>query len=228
MSTACLPDNREIRILFENEMAALGGAVQDVYDDGSQLFLRAVIARSTDVHPGDSVRAGVALRTCGDDVLLHPYTFRQVCKNGMIMAHAIETRRVERVEPFASEDAVARVMSELREAVSACSGERAFSRAANAMRSASDVEADMVLQMMPLVSQLPTHLAAEIVRAILSRFYSGRDRSLFGAMNAVTSVARDTRDPVTRWQLEELGGGMLARLAPKPRPAPTAAECVMA
>ncbi len=25
-------------------------------------------------------------------------------------------------------------------------------------------------------------------------------------MNAVTSVARDTRDPVTRWRLEELGG----------------------
>jgi len=35
-------------------------------------------------------------------------------------------------------------------------------------------------------------------------------------MNAVTSVARDTRDPELRWRLEELGGGIPAMLVPDP------------
>ena len=51
-------------------------------------------------------------------------------------------------------------------------------------------------------------------------FISGSDRNRFGLMNAVTSVARDTRDPDARWRLEELGGGIGARLRPR-RPAPT-------
>jgi hypothetical protein len=36
-------------------------------------------------------------------------------------------------------------------------------------------------------------------------------------MNAVTSVARDTRDPELRWRLEEFGGGIPA-LARDPSP----------
>jgi hypothetical protein len=47
---------------------------------------------------------------------------------------------------------------------------------------------------------------------ILGRFTSGADRSRFGLMNAVTSVARDTHDPELRWRLEELGGGIPAAL----------------
>jgi hypothetical protein len=40
-------------------------------------------------------------------------------------------------------------------------------------------------------------------------------------MNAVTSLARDSRDPDDRWRLEELGGGIGARLRPqKPADAP--------
>jgi hypothetical protein len=38
-------------------------------------------------------------------------------------------------------------------------------------------------------------------------------------MNAVTSVARDTRDPELRWRLEELGGGVPIAVRPRsPRP----------
>jgi hypothetical protein len=42
-------------------------------------------------------------------------------------------------------------------------------------------------------------------------------------MNAVTSYARDTQDPERRWNLEELGGGLLARLAAAPPRVPEAA-----
>jgi hypothetical protein len=50
--------------------------------------------------------------------------------------------------------------------------------------------------------------------SILERFVEGRDTSRFGLMNAITSVARDTRDPEVRWRLEEMGGGIPAALSP--------------
>jgi hypothetical protein len=37
---------------------------------------------------------------------------------------------------------------------------------------------------------------------------------MFGLVNAVTSVARDQKDPQVRWRLEELGGGILAMRFP--------------
>jgi hypothetical protein len=35
-------------------------------------------------------------------------------------------------------------------------------------------------------------------------------------MQAITSVARDSRDPDLRWELEELGGGVAAATSPQP------------
>jgi hypothetical protein len=52
---------------------------------------------------------------------------------------------------------------------------------------------------------------------ILDRFTKGSDRSRFGLMNAVTSLARDTRDPELRWRLEELGGAIPAGRVPSPK-----------
>ena len=49
---------------------------------------------------------------------------------------------------------------------------------------------------------------------ILGRFTTEGDTSRFGLMNAVTSVARDTRDPELRWSLEKLGGGIPAAILP--------------
>ncbi len=41
---------------------------------------------------------------------------------------------------------------------------------------------------------------------VMHRFSTEGDGSRYGLMNAITSVARDTRDPETRWRLEKLGG----------------------
>jgi hypothetical protein len=46
------------------------------------------------------------------------------------------------------------------------------------------------------------------MQEIMGRFFGDEDRTRFGLMNAVTSVARDTSDPETRWNLEELGGAV--------------------
>ena len=46
-------------------------------------------------------------------------------------------------------------------------------------------------------------------------------------MNAVTSVARDTRDPETRWRLEELGGGIAILAARGPGRSPDRAAATV-
>jgi hypothetical protein len=67
-----------------------------------------------------------------------------------------------------------------------------------------------------MLSRLPS-AASEIQQAIIRQLFESRDRSAFGLINAVTAVARDTRDPELRWRLEEFGGGVPA-LARDPRP----------
>jgi hypothetical protein len=59
--------------------------------------------------------------------------------------------------------------------------------------------------MMPFLSRVSS-LSPAFARQIFERFIKENDRTRYGFMNAVTSVARDTRDHVTRWRLEELGG----------------------
>jgi hypothetical protein len=62
-----------------------------------------------------------------------------------------------------------------------------------------------------------------LVALIFDVYMKGRDRSGYALMNAVTSVARDTRDPELRWRLEEFGGGIAAHLEPEPEPDDAAA-----
>jgi hypothetical protein len=84
----------------------------------------------------------------------------------------------------------------------------------------------VLLHTLPLLPQMPPGVRASILRTIVRRFDAEGDRSVFGLVNAVTSVARDTTDPETRWRLEELGGGMLAWVSERPRPVAPAVDVV--
>jgi hypothetical protein len=150
------------------------------------------------------LQGGVALRASEQDVWVHPYVFRLVCRNGAIMAHAVQTRHIEGHEFTTPEVAATGV----RLAVQACCAEDAFTVAAEKMRSAREAEADIALNLLPVLSRLPADVGNHIIRAIMERFVQEVDRSRFALMNAVTSVARDTPDPEIRWYLEELGGGI--------------------
>lgn len=220
-----LPATREIRDTFADEITTLGGTIPDAYDDGERLFARAVLPMDADVLPGDRICAGVAVRATGSEILVHPYTFRQICSNGAIVAHALETARIERAEGVSvsvpSYDAVVAI-NHLRAAIRACASIEAFSAATREMRSASEPEADVSIHLMSAVARMPAYMVRHLVPMIFDRFEAGGDRSMFGLMNAVTSVARDTRDPEVRWRLEELGGTMPARLQPKPKVTPAA------
>ena len=210
-----LPSTREIYDVFADEIASLGGTVSDVFDDEHHLCVRAVLATSAAVRSGDMVNAGVAVRAMASEIQIHPYTFRQVCTNGAIMAQALHSRRLERTqstEVFRPEYDIAVTLSALRDAIRASSEPEAFRTAANEMRAAADIEADAALNIFPALAAMPPERAAHLLPLILNRFAADGDRSAFGLMNAVTSVARDTSDPETRWTLEVLGGSLPRRL----------------
>jgi hypothetical protein len=73
----------------------------------------------------------------------------------------------------------------------------------------------MAMHLLPLLARAPD-MVEHLVPQIFSRFVEGDDRSVFALMNAVTSVARDTRDPEARWTLETIGGSMPAGLRTLP------------
>jgi hypothetical protein len=224
MAISLLPTTREIGLVAAEELSRVGGTVLDRFDDGRRLFLRSVLPRVRDVRPGDSLQGGVALMCTDEEIRVHPYLFRQVCRNGAIMATALQTRHVQRVESDAPAVAVEDVTEELREALRECSAREAFCTAAEQMRSATEQEADLTLHLLPLLQRLPQTLLAGVLAEIQRRFAKDRDRSRFGLVNAVTSVARDQRVPEVRWRLEELGGGIAAFSPTRDKPDGVAAD----
>jgi hypothetical protein len=222
MNAMYLPAAPEILATFEQEARDLGGTVPDVYAEGDLLYARAVLARAVEAQPGDRIHGGVAVRTHDTEILVHPYSYRVVCTNGAIAAFATASRVVERVEIAAPTDVINAVLEDLRAAIRAAAAPAELDASVAAMRGAAQREADVMLQLMPLLPHMPPALRATLVRRIVSRFESSRDASVLGLVNAVTSVARDATDPETRWRLEELGGGMLARLPQRPRPVASA------
>ena len=204
-----VPTTSDVREAFVDEITSLGGSIADVFDDGERLYLRAVLSLASNVRPGDRVNAGVALRASGPDVLVHPYTFRQVCSNGAIAAHVIDTLQIERIATRVVvptyETAVA--LDEIRSAVRACAAPEVFTTISAEMQQAADRPINFIT-----IASLFGLTTAEHGSEIMFRFMEGGDSTVFGLMNAVTSVARHIRDPETRWRLEMLGGTVPARV----------------
>jgi hypothetical protein len=227
MSCTSWPSIPEIKDLFTEGIAAAGGTVSDVFEDTARLFARSILPDIREVQPGDRVQGGVALRATDRDICVHPYVFRQVCTNGAIIAQALQTKRIRCHDFKEAPESTAEVLEGVRESVRACCSDEAFSTTVLEMRSALETEADVVLQLMPMVARLPQHLATQIMADVFERFEAAKDRSRFGLVNAVTSLARDTREPEMRWRLEKIGGGMLAKLKPAPAPKKAGTEAVM-
>lgn len=203
----------EIQVLFIDTVTAHGGTVRDTYDDGERLFSRSILPSSAEVRPNDRLQGGVALKAVGGSVWVHPYVFRQVCKNGAIMAEALESRHLEAVVSRPRREAQAAV----REAVEECCGPEVFSVSAGRMRDAAVARAGAEITMMvSLLSHLPRDTGHPATRRILDRFFREGDKTCFGLLNAVTAEARETSNPDLRWRLEELGGGIATRSLPAP------------
>ena len=219
MERSELLPTQDIGEIFADEVTRLGGRVSDAFDDGARLFTRAILPSVQEVQPADRVNGGVALMAMGEEIRVHPYIFRQICTNGAIMAQAIQTRAVA-MPAWPSE--VVTATEELRQAIRACAAPAAFATGAAAMRSAVDQDVNLMLNLMPALARMSEQMRGQLLHPILERYLAERP-SAFALMNAVTSVARDTRDPETRWRLEELGGGIASLAARGPGRTPGSA-----
>jgi hypothetical protein len=216
-------------------MGAHGGQVTDTFHDGQRLFTRAVLPAVEEVQRGDKVQGGVALKAMDEGVWLYPYLFRLICKNGAIMAQALESRFLADLHQQDPDEAVRSV----REGIGACCAPEVFIDIVGKVRSTCHTQANRALNMMPLLNSLPrgpnsAYLSTllsqvfggaelprqpprqNVVSQIMDRFFRDGDRSQFGLANAVTATARDTKDPELRWKLEEFGGGLAIGRVPKP------------
>src|SRR5205807_3869001 len=113
---------------------------------------------------------------------------------------------------------VSEVLGELHRLVHACSDEMILQNAVQHIRLSAEVQANVVLWLMPLVASLPPHQVGDVLDRITVRFEAQRNRTLLELMNAVAAVARETADPATRWRLEEVGGSLIARQRSSGRP----------
>ena len=208
----CLLSTKSMRAIFNAEVSDAGGSVSDVFEDGDRLFARATLPSLSEVRPGDQMKGGVALKAAGCDVSVHPYLFRLVCRNGAIRAQAIQTRRIDISEFITPQEASAAICKSVR----ACCLKEAFVQGVREVRATVDASVDFALQVVPVLSRLDPATATRLFQEIAFRFSEDPKRSGFALMNAITSVARDTRDADLRRRLEELGGGLPARLIPTP------------
>jgi hypothetical protein len=215
MSTSYFPTTTEIARAFADEISGLGGSVSNSYDDGSRLFLRAQLSTEREVGPSDALQAGVALRTVGPVVSVHPYIYRKVCTNGAIAAQVTGTREIRRVEFASATEFVDAAIEEIRLTLRQCAEPVVFEKATKDMELARDRVAQAMITVLPMLESIPADHREHIIAMVGHELENANDDTYYGVMNAITAVARDTTDPETKWQLEELGGSIpaLARRA---------------
>lgn len=199
-----------IAAVFTEGVQLHGGRVTDTFDDGRWLFSRSLLPFVEEVRPDDRMQGGVAVRATESEIWLHPYLFRQVCHNGAIMAHSLESLHVEYSE-FATEE---EVIQELQGAIAVCCKQEVFVVAVDNVRTSVNSGLDIALSHLPRMSRMWDTIAVDHIMPIFQQFSSDQDQSRFALMNAITAVARDTRDPEQRWQLEVLGGAVGAGITP--------------
>ena len=201
----------QILAVFAEEVAARGGCITDTFRDDRRLFTRSILPHVEEVRHGDHVQGGVALKATPAGVWLYPYLFRLVCRNGAIIAETLEARSLGDLPQQEPDTA----LQSIREGIEVCCAREVFMGTVRKMRTACEAEVDLALALLPLLSRLSTQANAELLAQIMDHFFREGDRSQFGLANAVTAVARDTRDPELRWNLEEFGGGVAIGIVPR-------------
>ena len=208
--------NAAIAEVLKHEIFLRSGTIHEVYDDGERLFARGVLPFCEEVRPGDRINGGVAVRATDKVIVVHPFILRECCRNGTIMAQVIENRTIER-----SDELSAWAKYELQRAIAACCQQKIFTFNANKFRESTCFAINACLGILATMER--KHVDQSTLNEVVKRFLDG-ERTAYGLLNAVTSVARDTADPWRRWYLEEFGGGIAARIVPeKPTEPPSRA-----
>jgi len=190
-------------LLFQEEVHSLEGRVSDALNDGQRLFARAVLPADARVSGNDVVHSGVALRYMNGVLDVRPYVYRVVCRNGAIAAFSGQGRSIDLPTPDYDTEAI-------RQAIHAAAAPETFAEFVNAMRQARSERPDPAIFLLALGRH--GRFSPPVLLDILARYRSEGEPTLYALANAVTSLARDTRDPVERWDREVVGADIFARI----------------
>ena len=199
------PELSDIRDTFHQAVMNQEGEVAECLESDNSLFIRARLAADDCARPGDIMNPGVALRCRETQIEVCPYVYRQVCRNGAILARS--TGAAEFCRNEWQHELSDQVLQQISDAVAACTSEESRADYFDQIRESALAPAsmDLLLTIMPLVPGL-LEQSPGLLSTILGEFDMANDRTGFGLMNAITSTARDTHDPETKWELEKLGG----------------------
>jgi hypothetical protein len=152
----------------------------------------------------------VAIRASEEEVSVHPYTYRLVCKNGAIHAESIETRQIVDAEFFNPIEAECA----LRETIQFCCAPGSFRKTAGRMRTSADRQVNLLLVVAPFLSRMRGRERESFMAQVIAQLPPDRRGTRYDLVNLITAAARDTRDPEAKWRLEELGGAVAAGVVP--------------
>jgi hypothetical protein len=208
------PTAQNLLDAFRDEITTAGGTVSDVFEMEQQLIARAILPASAEIRVRDAMNAGVAIRATQTEIAVHPYTFRQVCTNGSVMVQMLQSRRAVRLRVengIAPSYESSTILEEVREGIRVCASPDTFAAIESDLQLSTEADGLVMLHMLHHIGR-SMHARIDLATSMLiqRRYREDRDRSAFGVMNAVTSVARDTSDPVARWNLESIGGSIPA------------------
>jgi hypothetical protein len=222
MRNSCLTTDQVLDV-FTEELTTRGGQITDTFNDGQRLFVRSILPHVKDVRPHDRMQGGIAIKVTEESLCLYPYLFREVCRNGAIHAEALESLSLSGLhdlDPYS-------ILESIRQAIEICSAPQVFSETVERIRQIDESEIDLVLNILPMFSRHPDLLGTDVISHLLERLFKEKDQSQFGLANVITAVARETKDPQTRWDLEELGGAILiSTLTPLPTDSARAARAL--
>jgi hypothetical protein len=207
--------------VFTDELTTRGGQITDTFNDGSRLFARSVLPLSDNVRPGDKINGGIALKATDEQICVYPYSLRIVCRNGAIRAESVGSLVIEGLQSLAPHF----ILQSIRDGIDACCDPELFKDTIDRMRQTTVREIDNILNLLTMLGIFKAH--PEVMSQILKLFFKEKEQTQFALGNAITAIARNTKDPQTRWDLEEFGGGLLAAITPNvPQDSARAAELI--
>jgi hypothetical protein len=157
------------------------------------------------VRPGDEFLGGVLFSgDCGlGTCQVAPRLLRVVCRNGAVLPTDQEIESESYVRSSAET-----ASGDLEEVVATALSLRTVASATSALRGAALTPS---LDPIRELRRLGLDLLEPDANRLLAGYRRGRDRTLYGAYNALTEAARDTTDLAERERLERLAGRMVPR-----------------
>jgi hypothetical protein len=195
-----------------------------------RLYLKAIFTNlQADVVPGDAVQGGIVISNSevgAGSFKVEPFTWRLVCKNGLISEHALRKYHVGRARGGDEEDTVYELLGDearsaddralflkVRDLVKYSVKPEIFATQVDRFREATTLKITGNIPVVVEVIRKKFGFGQEQGASILRHLIEGGDLSQWGAVNAVTRSAQDLVNNYDAETWTERAGGKILELS---------------